>query len=123
MTTAVTQSELYSLTLNDIGLQSQGLKHLCELLISYDCCSTSLNISDNRLGDEGLIHLCNVLISVNCKLTNLTVTGTFYGKTGLKHLCDALISTNCKSVNNLNVSCNERGEEGITLLFTLQTSR
>ena len=119
MTTAVTQSELYSLTLNDIGLQSQGLKHLCELLISYDCCSTSLNISDNRLGDEGLIHLCNVLISVNCKLTNLTVTGTFYGKIGLKHLCDALISTNCKSVNNLNVSCNELGEEGITLEFTL----
>ena len=37
-------------------------------------------------------------------------------------MCDALISTNCKSVNNLNVSCNERGEEGITLLFTLQTS-
>ena len=119
MTTAVTQSELYSLTLNDIGLQSQGLKHLCEALISYDCCSTSLNISDNRLGDEGLIHLCNELISVNCKLTNLTVTGTFFGKTGLKHLCDALISTNCRSVNNLNVSCNELGEEGITLLFTL----
>ena len=81
MTTAVTQSELYSLTLNDIGLQSQGLKHLCEALISYDCCSTSLNISDNRL-DEGLIHLCNVLISANCKLTNLTVRGTFYGKIG-----------------------------------------
>ena len=119
MTTAVTQSELYSLTLNDIGLQSQGLKHLCEVLISCDCCSTSLNISDNRLGDEGLIHLCNELISVNCKLTNLTVTGTFFGKTGLKHLCDALISTNCKSVNSLNVSCNERREEGITLLFTL----
>ena len=99
------------------------IKHLCEALISYDCCSTSLNISDNRLGDEGLIHLCNVLISVNCKLTNLTVTGTFYGKIGLKHLCDALISTNCKSVNNLNVSCNERREEGITLLFTLKISR
>ena len=104
MTTAVTQSELYSLTLNDIGLQSQGLKYLCEVLISYDCCSTSLNISDNRLGDEGLIHLCNVLISVNCKLTNL---------------CDVLISTNCESVNNLSVSCNELGEEGITLLFIL----
>ena len=68
MTTAVTQSELYSLTLNDIGLQSQGLKHLCEVLISYDCCSTRL------------IHLCNELISVNCKLTNLTVTGTFLEK-------------------------------------------
>ena len=53
LTTAVTQSELYSLTLYDIGLQSQGLKHLCEALISYDCCSTSLNISDNRLGDDG----------------------------------------------------------------------
>ena len=101
MTTAVTQSELYSLTLNDIGLQSQGLKYLCEVLISYDCCSTSLNISDNRLGDEGLIHLCNVLISVNCKLTNLTVTGTFYGKIGLKHLCDALISQRHKSSDSL----------------------
>ena len=31
---ALTQSELYSLTLNDSGLKSQGLKHLCEVLTS-----------------------------------------------------------------------------------------
>ena len=30
----LTQSELYSLTLNDNGLKSQGLKHLCEVLTS-----------------------------------------------------------------------------------------
>ena len=31
---ALTQSELYSLTLNDSGIKSQGLKHLCEVLTS-----------------------------------------------------------------------------------------
>ena len=31
---ALTQSELYGLTLNDSGLKSQGLKHLREVLIS-----------------------------------------------------------------------------------------
>ena len=30
----LTQSELYSLTLNDNGLKSQGLKHLCKVLTS-----------------------------------------------------------------------------------------
>ena len=115
LSTALTQSELYSLTLFDNGLQSQGLEYLCEAPISSDCNLTSSNVSDNWLGEEGIIHLCNALIGVNCKLTNLTVTGTFFGKTGLKHLCDALTTTNCKykSVTSLNVSCNRLGEEGI----------
>ena len=90
LSTALTQSELYSLTLYGIGLQSQGLEHLCEAPISGECNLTSLNVSDQKLGDEGIIHLCNALSSVNCKLTNSTVTGTFFEKTRLKHL--ALIS-------------------------------
>ena len=37
LSTALPQSELYSLTLYGNGLQSQGLKYLCEALISSDC--------------------------------------------------------------------------------------
>ena len=121
LSTALTQSELYSLILYGVGLQSQGLEHLCEAPISGECNLTSLNVSDQRLGDEGIIHLCNALSSVNCKLTNSTVTGTFFEKTKLKHLCDALISTNIRSVANLNIFCNRLGEEGIVLLFTILT--
>ena len=121
LSTALTQSELYSLTLYGIGLQSQGSEHLREAPISGECNLTSLNVSDQRLGDEVIIHLCNALSSVNCKLTNSTVTGTFFEKTRLKHLCDALISTNIRSVANLNIFCNRLGEEGIVLLFTILT--
>ena len=119
LSTALTQSELYSLTLYGIGLQSQGSEHLCEAPISGEC---NLNVSDQRLGDEVIIHLCNALSSVNCKLTNSTVTGTFFEKTRLKHLCDALISTNIRSVANLNIFCNRLGEEGI-VLFVYHSDR
>ena len=34
LSTALPQSELYSLILNDCGIKSQGLKHLCEVLTS-----------------------------------------------------------------------------------------
>ena len=49
LSSALTQSELHSLTLYGIGLQSQGLEHPCEAPISSDYNLTSLNISDNRL--------------------------------------------------------------------------
>ena len=51
LSTALTQSELYSLTLDSIIFQSQGLKHLCEALISSDCNLTSLNVGENWFGD------------------------------------------------------------------------
>ena len=42
LSTALTQSELYSLTLYDIGLQRQGLEHLCNALTSVNCRLTNL---------------------------------------------------------------------------------
>ena len=91
-----------------------------EEMFSIPLYSSSSGISKAWLTqyDPGLVTPRKAITNGNWKvtrltlLTNLTVTGTFYGKIGLKHLCDALISTNCKSVNNLNVSCNELGEEG-----------
>ena len=83
VSTALTQSELYSLTLSHIGLQSQRLKHLCEALISSDCHSTSLNISFNGLGDKGIMYWCNAQTSVNCisldNDVNRTVSSTIQG--------------------------------------------
>ena len=121
LSTALTQGELYSLTLHRNGLQSQRLKHLWGALISRDCKLTSLNISVNQLGDEGIMHLCNVLTSDNCKLTSLNVSWNSFGSVGLKHLCDALISTNC-TLTSLNVSGNGFGDEDIMHLFTVLTS-
>nr|XP_058961680.1 uncharacterized protein LOC131788621 [Pocillopora verrucosa] len=74
LSTALPQSELYSLTLYGNGLQNQGLKHLCEALIISDCHLTSLNVSHNMLGDEGIMHLRDALASVNCRLTTLNVS-------------------------------------------------
>ena len=121
LSTALTQSELYRLTLYGIGLQSQGLKHLCEALISGDCNLTCLNVSNNRLGDEEILHLCNPLTSVNCTLTSLNVSDNMLGDEGIVHLCNALTSVHCK-LTSLNVSDNTLGDEGIMHLCNALTS-
>ena len=95
LSTALPQIELYSLTLHNIDLQSQGLEHLCNALTSVNCRLTNLNVSDNRFGDEGFMHLCNALTSVNCRLTSLNASHIQWGDNGFKHLCDALTSSNC----------------------------
>ena len=89
LSTALTQSELYSLTLDSISFQSQGLKHLCEALIRSDCNLTSLNVGKNWFGDEGIMHFCNALTSVNCTLNSLNVSGNWLGDKEIMHLCDA----------------------------------
>ena len=112
LSTALTQSELYSLTLYDIGLQSQGLEHLCNALTSVDCRLTSLNVSWSELGDVGIMHLCNVLTSVNCRLTSLDVSDNQLGDNGLRHLCDTLTNSNC-ALTKLKVDGNGLGDGGI----------
>ncbi|PFX15012.1 NACHT, LRR and PYD domains-containing protein 12 [Stylophora pistillata] len=112
LSTALTQGELYSLALCDSDLQSRGLKHLCETLISRDCNLTSLNVSGNLLGAEGIMYLCKVLTSVNCKLTSLNVSGNELGAEGIMYLCNVLISVNGK-LTSLNVSGNCCGSEGL----------
>ena len=103
LSAALTQSELYSLTLYHIGLQSQGLEHLCTALTSVNCTLTSLNVSENWLGDVGIMHLCNALTSVNCTLTSLNVSNNWLGDEGIMHLCNALTSVNCR-LTSLNAS-------------------
>ena len=120
LSTALTQSELYSLTLSHIGSQSQGSKHLCEALISGDCNLTSLNVSGNWLGDDGLMQLCNALTSVNCTLTNLNVSENWLGDEGMVHLCNALTSVDC-TVTSLNVSGNWSGDKDIMHLCNALT--
>ena len=121
LSTALIHSELYSLTLYDTGLRSQGLEHLCEALISNDCNLTRLNVSNNRSGDEVMMHLCNALTSVNCKLTSLNVSWNQLGDVGKIHLCNALTSVNC-TLTSLNVSWNQFGDEGIIHLCNALTS-
>ena len=121
LSTALTQSELYSLTLYDIGLQSQGLEHLCTALTSVNCTLTSLNVSENWLGDVGIMHLCNALTSVNCTLTSLNVSWNQFGDEGIIHLCNALTSVNCK-LTSLNVSWNQFGDNGLKHLCDTLTS-
>ena len=121
LSTALTQSELYGLTLYAIGLQSQGLKHLCEALISSDCHLTSLNVSNNMLGDEEIMYLCNALTSVNCTLTSLNVSHNSLGDKGIMYLCNALTSVDC-TLTSLNVSSNRLGDEGIMLLCNALSS-
>ena len=112
LSTGPTQSELYSLALYDIGLQSQGLEHLCNALTSVDCRLTSLNVSWSELGDVGIMHLCNVLTSVNCRLTSLDVSDNQLGDNGLRHLCDTLTNSNC-ALTKLKVDGNGLGDGGI----------
>ena len=121
LSTALPQSELYSLTLYGIDLQSQGLKYLCEALISSDCHLTSLNVSHNMLGDEGIMHLCNVLTSVNCRLTSLNASYIQWEEKGLKHLCDALTSSNCV-LTKLKISFIRLGDGGIKELSEVLTN-
>ena len=121
LSTALPQSELYSLTLHNIGLQSQGLEHLCNALTSANCRLTNLNVSDNLIGDEGIVLLSNVLTSVNCRLTNLNVSNNVIGDEGIVLLSNALTSVNCR-LTNLNVSNNVIGDEGIVLLSNALTS-
>ena len=121
LSTALTQSELYSLTLYDIGLQSQGLEHLCNALTSVNCRLTNLNVRGNKLGDVGIMHLCNALTSVDCTLTSLNVSNNELGDNGLKHLCDALTSSNC-ALTKLKVRFNRLGDRGIKELSEVLTS-
>ena len=121
LSTALTQSELYSLTLYDIGLQSQGLEHLCNALTSVNCRLTNLNVSDNGLGDEGIVLLSNALTSVNCGLTTLNVSENRWGDEGIVYLCNALTSIDC-TLTSLNVSGNTLGDEGIMHLCNALTS-
>ena len=147
---ALTQSELYSLTLYDVGLKSQGLEHLCEALISSDCNLTSLNVGENWFGDEGIMHFFNALTSVNCTLkslniswndfgdvgimylshaltsinftlTSLNVSGNLLGDKEIMHLCDALTSVNC-TLTSLNVSWSDFGDLGMMHLSNVLTS-
>nr|XP_058970904.1 ribonuclease inhibitor-like isoform X2 [Pocillopora verrucosa] len=112
LSAALTQSELYSLTLYGIDLQSQGLEHLCTALTSVNCRLTNLNVGCNRLADVGIMHLCNALTSVNCTLTSLNVSENRLGDVGIMHLCNALTSVNC-TLTSLNVSKNGLGDVGI----------
>ena len=121
LSTALTQSELYSLTLYDIGLQSQGLEHLCEALVSGDCNLTRLNVSDNGLGGDRIMHLCNALTSLNCTLTSLNISDNCLGDKGIMRLCNALTSVNCR-LTSLNVSKNQFGDNGLRHLCDALTS-
>ena len=121
LSTALTQGELYSLTLYDIGLQSQGLEHLCNALTSVNCRLTNLNVSLNKLGDVGIMHLCNALTSVDCTLTSLNVSDSELGDVRIMHLLDALTSVNCK-LTSLNVSANQFGDNGLKHLCDALTS-
>ena len=121
LSTALTQSELYSLTLYDIGLQSQGLEHLCNALTSVKCGLTNLNVRCNKLGDVGIMHLCNALTSVNCRLTSLNVSNNQLGDNGLKHLYDALTSSNC-ALTKLKVGFNRLGDGGMKELSEVLTN-
>ena len=121
LSTALTQSELYSLTLYDIGLQSQGLEHLCTALTSVNCRLTNLDVSYNDLGDVGIMQLCNALASVNCRLTSLNVSCNKWGDNGGMHLCNALTSVNCR-LTSLNVNENQLGDNGLKHLCDALTS-
>ena len=121
LSTALTQSELYSLTLYDIDLQSQGLEHLCNALNSVHCRLTNLNVRNNKLGDVGIMHLCNALTSVDCTLTSLNVSHSELGDLGIRHLCNALASVNCR-LTSLNVSDNQLGDNGLKHLCDALTS-
>ena len=121
LSTALTQSELYSLTLYDIGLQSQGLEQLCNALTSVNCRLTNLNVRGNKLGDVGIMHLCNALTSVNCRLTSLNVSNNQLGDNGLKHLYDALTSSNC-ALTKLKVGFNRLGDGGMKELSEVLTN-
>ena len=121
LSTALTQSELYSLTLDSISFQSQGLTHLCEALISSDCNLTSLNVGENWFVDEGIMHFCNALTSVNCTLNSLNVSGNWLGDKEIMHLCDALTSVNC-TLTSLNVSWSDFGDLGMMHLCNVLIS-
>ena len=121
LSAALTQSELYSLTLYGIDLQSQGLEHLCTALTSVNCRLTNLNVGCNRLGDVGIMHLCNALTSVNCTLTSLNVSNNWLGDEGIMHLCNALTSVNCR-LTSLNASDIRWGDNGIKHLCDALTS-
>ena len=121
LSTALTQGELYSLTLYDIGLQNQGLEHLCTALTSVNCRLTNLDVSYNNLGDVGIMHLCNALTSDNCRLTSLNVNENQLGDNGLRHLCDALTSSNC-ALTKLKVGFNRLGDGGIKELSEVLTN-
>ena len=122
LSTALTQSELNSLTLYDIGLQSQGLEHLCNALTSLNCRLTNLNVSLNKLGDVGIMQLCNALINVDCTLTSLNVSDCEFGDVGIRHLLKALNSVNCR-LTSLNVSANQLGDNRLKHLCNALTSR
>ena len=121
LSTALTQSELYSLTLYDIGLQRQGLEHLCNALTSVNCRLTNLNVSLNNLGDVEIMHLCKALTSVDCTLTSLNVSDSVFGDVGISLLCNALASVNCR-LTSLNVSNNQLGDNGLKHLCDALTS-
>ena len=121
LSTALTQSELYSLTLYGNGSQIQGFEHLCNALTSVNCRLTNLFVSNIELGDVGITRLCEALTNVNCTLTCLNVRSSRLGNVGIMQLCHALTSFNCR-LTSLNVSFNKFGDDGGMHLCNALTS-
>ena len=96
---ALTQSELYSLTL--ISPKSKSV--------------TNLNVNCNRLGEEGIILLFTFLTSSNCSLINLNVSHYRLGDRVLKDSPEALTNENCKLTSS-DIKDNELGDEEIKYL-------
>ena len=121
LSTALTQSELYSLTLYGNGSQIQGFEHLCNALTSVNCRLTNLFVTNIELGDVGITRLCKALTNVNCTLTCLNVRSSRLGNVGIMQLCHALTSFNCR-LTSLNVSFNKFGDNGGMHLCNALTS-
>ena len=119
---ALTQSELYSLTLispksksvtnlnvNCNRLGEEGIILLFTFLTSSNCSLISLNVSHYRLGDRVLKDLPEALTNENCTLTSSDIKDNELGDKEIKYLCKALTDSNCK-LQSLNL----RGNRNIT---------
>ncbi|XP_036453133.1 NACHT, LRR and PYD domains-containing protein 3-like [Colossoma macropomum] len=100
------------------NLTINSCETLCSALQSANSSLKELDLSNNDLQDSGVVLLCAGLKSLHCKLEILRLSGCMVTDEGCCSLASALKS-NSSHLRELDLTYNDPGESGVTLLSDL----
>jgi len=84
-------------------------------MISYNKSISSVNLGDNEISDKGVEKLVGHLRG-NTTLKHLNLSNNGITVIGANHL-KGLLTTHCSSLNNIELSCNPLGDNGIDIIL------
>ncbi|XP_073721451.1 uncharacterized protein [Misgurnus anguillicaudatus] len=112
-----TNCQLHKLRLSGCGLTEESCSALASVLRSKSGLK-DLDMSNNNLQDSGVKKLHNGLENTNCQLHKLRLSDCSIGEEGYEALSKAMTS-NPSHLTELDLSGNDPGESGVTLIYDL----